>query len=254
MTRQARGLGVSGDGFDRLLDGIQRQATDLASQLNVEIGTDEYSATIAMARAELVEQTLQTQQLWYQERERLTQAQEHLEVEARQDALTGLPNRRAFDEQLERNITVRMESDQSLHKPMGMVMIDVDHFKSVNDRYGHDVGDQVLRQLANALETITRGDETVARIGGEEFALFAPFATLDELILAGERLRQAVADIAIVVPDGTLRVTASFGVACVHKPTSLDDGRRLMKAADDALYEAKRDGRNRVAVSAIDLG
>ncbi|MGF1599711.1 MAG: diguanylate cyclase [Acidimicrobiales bacterium] len=264
LAMRATSLGVPGDTVDRVLDGLQRRAIDIAEQFAVSICADEYSATIAQARAQLVEQALQTDQMLHQvresahlereRREELERTQATFEAEARQDPLTGLPNRRAFDEQLERHLTVRLEAGRPLHKPMGVIMIDLDHFKPVNDTYGHDVGDQVLRQVARAVNDITRGEETIARIGGEEFALFAPLATIDELVMAAERLRQSVAAMEIAVPDGTLRVTASFGVAALTVPTSLDDGARVLKAADEALYEAKKSGRNRVVVSTADLG
>jgi diguanylate cyclase (GGDEF)-like protein len=258
ITTQATANGLSGDALDRVLDGVQANASEIAAQLNLSISAVEYSATIARARSQLVEQVLQTDEMWHQERQRreeLERTQATYEAEARIDPLTGLGNRRAFDEQLAMHLQIRLEAKTKLHKPMGIVMIDLDHFKSVNDTYGHDVGDEVLRKLAAAVTPITRDEETIARYGGEEFVLFAPAATVEELTKAGERLRASIEAIQLPLSNGeTLRVTASFGIATLWQPVSEQDGAKLLKAADEALYEAKESGRNRVVVSAVDLG
>lgn len=258
MTMDATRNGIPGDVLDGVLDGIRDHVSEIESQLNVNVEASDYSATIAKARAQLVEQALQTDEMWNRERDerqRLEESQATYEAEARRDPLTGAANRRAFSEHMEQLLEFRMRSESPLHKPMGVVMIDVDHFKSVNDTHGHDVGDQVLIKLAEVLTGSTRDDETMARFGGEEFVLLAPMATADELSKAAERFRQAVEAIEIELPEGeTLRITASFGVAIMNVPTTMEDGDKLLKAADEALYQAKAEGRNRVIISSKDLG
>lgn len=258
LTADATANDIPGDVLDIVLDGVREHVNEVASQLHINVAANDYSATIAKARAQLVEQALQTDEMWNRERdqrERLEESQASYEAEARRDPLTGLANRRAFAEQMDQQLALRMRSGAELHKPMGVIMVDVDHFKSVNDTYGHDAGDQVLKQLAEVLSASTREEETMARFGGEEFVLLAPMATEEELTRAAERFRHAIEAIEISLPDGnTLRITASFGVATLLSPRVSDDGDRLLKAADEALYEAKARGRNRVVTSSKNLG
>ena len=258
LSTEATAFGIGGDVLDGVLDGIRAHVEEIGTQLSLNVSADGYGATIAKARAQLVEQALQTDELFHQEREqrqKLEETQATYEAEARRDPLTGLANRRAFTEELETHVGFRLKADGRLRKPMGMIMIDVDHFKSVNDTHGHDAGDQVLVDLASALSAITREEETMARLGGEEFVLLAPMATAEALAQAAERFRQAVEALEIPLADGgTLHITASFGVATLWQPTSFEDGNRLLKTADEALYEAKASGRNRVVVSTKDLG
>lgn len=140
-------------------------------------------------------------------------------------------------------------------KPMGVVMLDLDKFKNVNDTYGHDAGDAVLVKLAEILRMTTRTEEIVARFGGEEFILLAPLSTNEELMMAAERIRATIELVEVEIPSGErLRVTASLGVATISQPRTLDDGLQLVKAADEALYEAKELGRNQVRLSTAVLG
>lgn len=151
---------------------------------------------------------------------------------ARTDALTGLLNRRAFDEQLQREIQRTMRTSE----PLALLLGDVDHFKQINDRRGHAAGDEALTHVAQTLTHTARTVDTVARVGGEEFALLLPGTDLDGALDAAERLRQALAD----SPDG---LTMSFGVVeAPHHGHTPDD---LLRAADRALYTAKQRGRDR---------
>ena len=129
-------------------------------------------------------------------------------------------------------------------------MIDIDHFKAVNDAHGHAVGDEVLRQIARALKRIFRATDLIARWGGEEFVVVMPGADLDLAEEINARLSREIAAArpAIELVDGGLRVTVSVGVAAVRSADDTPDG--LLKRADDALYEAKRGGRNRVIAAA----
>jgi len=158
---------------------------------------------------------------------------------AHHDPLTGLKNRRAFLKTAEEVMALLERYDGRA----ALVMLDVDHFKAVNDSHGHDVGDEVLIELAGRLNRVARGSDAVARLGGEEFAVLVNQATLDEAMVAAERLRRAIAEPAFATSIGPLPVTASLGVAPLKSDRSIDT---TLKAADDALYAAKTAGRNRV--------
>jgi len=154
------------------------------------------------------------------------------------DHLTGLANRRRFERQLEREVA---RTERYGH-PFCLLIIDIDNFKEVNDTRGHDAGDEALRGVANVIQSGTRGIDTGARIGGDEFAVILPETNLARGLEVAERLRAAIA----ALDTGAAgRVTASLGVA--ELPSSARTGEELRAAADAALYEAKRAGRDRAA-------
>jgi diguanylate cyclase (GGDEF)-like protein len=170
------------------------------------------------------------------ERARLHAALEQL---AARDALTGLVNRRVFEETLVREIARSTRT----REPLSLVVVDVDHFKRVNDTHGHHVGDEVLRHVGKALGGSVRASDLVARFGGEEFVALLPNCGPADACKVAESLRTAVAADGPPVP-----VTASAGVASY--PTQATDGASLFQAADAALYEAKREGRDRTVQAA----
>ncbi len=159
------------------------------------------------------------------------------------DELTGLANARRFHEALAREL----ERTRRFSGEVSLVMVDIDDFKRVNDEYGHQQGDIVLVEVANALREQCREIDHVARYGGEEMALVLPQTDLTGATELAERVRRAIdrMSIPLLVGDGHLGVTASFGVAAV--PESAGDAQALIAAADGALYRAKRAGKNRVA-------
>jgi diguanylate cyclase (GGDEF)-like protein/PAS domain S-box-containing protein len=162
------------------------------------------------------------------------EARAELVALAGSDPLTGLANRRTFTGALESEIARARRTGS----PLGVVALDVDHFKRVNDEHGHDVGDDLLRALADRLRAVVRSSDTIARLGGEEFAWLLPGAGPDEALAAAERLRRDVAE----VPLGNLgRVTISAGAAALRAD---EGGAGLLRRADEALYAAKRAGRN----------
>ena len=177
-----------------------------------------------------------------EEREReLMEANERLRHMSQTDALTGLENRRHIETRLEE----MFEHAKRLAEPFSCVMVDLDKFKSVNDEYGHQVGDAVLKQLAKILKNEVREIDHAGRYGGEEFILLLTGTVLDAAVTFAERVRKAIEDHTFTFEGGTLKRTASFGVAgWPHPKVSTCDG--LVKAADDALYVAKETGRNRV--------
>lgn len=163
-----------------------------------------------------------------------------IQQQALTDALTGCFNRRSFEMQLDKDLMMA----KRLHQPLSLVMLDLDRFKSLNDSAGHDAGDIALRQLADCFRQELRGVDTAARFGGDEFALILPQAYADGALIVAERLRARIEQINI--PNfGNL--TASLGIATF--PGNAATRAELLRAADEALYAAKRDGRNRAHVA-----
>ncbi|MEJ7137184.1 diguanylate cyclase [Amphibiibacter pelophylacis] len=157
------------------------------------------------------------------------------------DGLTGLVNRRNLDE-LGFKASLSVRSSDVPH----LILVDIDHFKAINDRYGHPVGDQVLREVAALMRRTVRDNDCVARFGGEEFAVLIQGNSLAEAAIVARKLRRAVQNQTIVTSDGqALRVTASFGVAGGKNEAWAD----IIRYADEALYRAKTAGRNRVRVT-----
>jgi len=154
------------------------------------------------------------------------------------DPLTGLFNRRGFAEATSRMIA----REAAAGRPVTVMIFDIDHFKSINDRFGHPAGDEVLKVFASIVTNSLRITDLCGRIGGEEFAALVP-CSIDEAIVAAERLREAFEGAGIVIDDGPVATTVSIGVAGGPAGTELDI---LLASADTALYQAKRGGRNRV--------
>lgn len=157
------------------------------------------------------------------------------------DALTEIPNRRSLEEKLGE----MWAHSQRLHEPLSVVMCDVDKFKSVNDTYGHQVGDIVLKDFAKLLKESAREIDRVGRFGGEEFLLLLPGTPLESAVSFADRLRELTKAHTFSFEGGTLLRTVSCGVAAWPHPDIRDED-SLLKAADDALYVAKESGRNKV--------
>ena len=170
---------------------------------------------------------------------RLLDAQEALQREATHDSLSGLWNRRAILDILERE-TVRAQRETT---SVGIIMADVDHFKSVNDSRGHAAGDVVLRIVSSEIAAAVRPYDSVGRYGGEEFLIVAPGCDLDETWHLAERVRVSVANCSIVLNAERVPVTLSVGIASGNNTDKPDP---LLRAADFAMYQAKNAGRNRV--------
>jgi two-component system cell cycle response regulator len=168
------------------------------------------------------------------------QNMDNLRAEADRDYLTGLLNRRRFRTALGQEV----ERWRRYNTPCGLVIVDVDHLKRINDTHGHSAGDVVIRHVAGALQQMSRDNDTAARLGGEEFALLLAGADTERAAAAAERLRQTVAAEAL---ESIGRVTVSLGVATC--PAHACSERELYAASDAALYAAKREGRDRVSLA-----
>jgi two-component system cell cycle response regulator len=177
----------------------------------------------------------------------LRRQREQLEQLTRQDVLTGLANRRGLDELLSREVG----RSKRYSCPMSVVMIDLDRFKEINDTYGHQAGDHVLREVAEIVRRAVRTQDIVARYGGEELAILMPETAMEQAAMVAERLRVDLSNAVIRWRDHELRVTASFGV--VGTPTMpTQEPAELVRLADRALYRAKALGRNRVSLARPD--
>jgi diguanylate cyclase (GGDEF)-like protein len=199
-----------------------RGALDASSRRVLQILANQAAATLSLIR----------------EREQQRQL-------AVRDGLTGLYNRRAFNELLERAIAAedRREGGQ-----LGLVLLDIDHFKRLNDTYGHQAGDAALVSLAALLKDHPRRGDQAARYGGEEFVVILPDLDAERSLQAAERLRQAIEKHRFVYDGGRIRITASLGVAVW--PHDGKDAEALLSAVDRSLYVAKERGRNRVVAAA----
>ena len=160
---------------------------------------------------------------------------EVLRAQARTDGLTGLLNQHACRERLELELAATLAAG----RPLGLVAIDLDHFKSINDTHGHAEGDRVLQAVAKRLSSVVRASDVAARLGGEEFALILPGAGPAHSLESAERARRAIAEISV----GGRALTASAGIAT--SPQNSENAGQLLELADAALYCAKRAGRNR---------
>jgi len=172
--------------------------------------------------------------------EELKAAKKLAEELAYKDELTGLCNRRAFFDQ---GHNAFKQSERFKH-PISVIMMDVDHFKHINDNYGHSIGDEVLQLIAECLHNMVREIDIVARIGGEEFAFVLPETGLDEAVNMAERLKSELSNISVTVEEKLINVTASFGV--FSREVTDETLETMLSKADDALYIAKKKGRNQV--------
>jgi diguanylate cyclase (GGDEF)-like protein len=171
---------------------------------------------------------------------------EALRTQSVRDALTGLYNRRYLEEILEREVRRAARASQSL----GVLMIDLDHFKNFNDTYGHDAGDAVLRETGASLTKGIRAEDFVCRFGGEEFVVILPTANLEAACARAESLRLKMKELTVLHQGKSMgMLTISVGVAVF--PDHGSSPKELMAAADAALYEAKRNGRDQIAVAAV---
>ncbi len=223
-----------------LLVGAEEDMTRVAKGL--DLGANDYLLR-PMDRNELLARTrTQIRRRRYQERLRANY-QNSLAM-ALTDSLTGLYNRRYLVAHAARLV----ERTRAAAKPLAVLLIDIDHFKSVNDNHGHAVGDEVLRQVAERMSVSIRNVDLLARFGGEEFVVLMPDTRIDLAQRVARRLHESIANTPFETSAGRLRVTISLGVTEAMGSEETVDS--LLKRADDALYEAKHQGRNRLVVAA----
>ena len=222
---------------------IEAQAQDVFPLFDIKLDKEaSYVAMIETARKELINVSMDFMG-------RLVKQQQQMEVlrkQASHDGLTGLANFQHFHTILEQEI-YRV---QRYRIPMALIIGDIDHFKRVNDRHGHQAGDAVLKEIAACLAGKLRESDTAARYGGEEFAVILPETPLEGALVVADRLRQAVGSVAVTYEGHPISVTISFGVAALV-PGEKVSSQTLIKRADQALYRAKAEGRNRALSDAL---
>lgn len=162
------------------------------------------------------------------------------------DPLTGLFNRRY----METHVGTLVDRSAARGKPLSVLILDIDYFKSINDTFGHDAGDDVLREFADRLKKSIRGIDLACRYGGEEFVVVMPDTDLGVAALVGERIRRRIASEPFPVGQGARQVEVTISVGIAARMGPQDNASQILKRADEALYRAKRDGRNRVAADA----
>jgi diguanylate cyclase (GGDEF)-like protein len=226
----AKMLAQSDDGIPLVLTGSESSTVVSRRAAMVEGAFDYFSLPDELDL--LVERT---QQLVL-----LRQKIDRLRADADLDSLTGLANRRRFRVALAREV----ERWRRYRVPCALMMLDIDHLKSVNDKFGHPVGDMVIRQIAQTLKQVSRDNDTAARLGGEEFALLLAGIDLQRAVTAAERLRAVLGGKRV---EGVGTVTVSIGVAAC--PENATSERLLYAASDEALYVSKNAGRDRVSVA-----
>lgn len=170
---------------------------------------------------------------------RMKERHDQLRAQAVIDELTGVYNRRYLDEQM----TARLAEAQRYTAPFSIGLVDIDHFKRVNDTYGHQAGDKVLAETAGLIRRQMRKEDLLARYGGEEFAVMLPHTDRLGAAILAERVREAIAEHDFVTPAATINITISMGLASFPLDEAADDA-ELLKIADTRLYEAKAEGRN----------
>lgn len=173
-------------------------------------------------------------------------AQQELEHQARRDSLTRTLNRRGFDELASREWARAKRNGSSI----GLLTLDIDNFKQVNDAYGHHFGDRVLEAVTGRIQSLLRPEDLFGRMGGDEFLVMLPGSTVEQASLVAERIRIAIAELAVAQDGHTVRVGVSLGVTSVRasEQDSETDWESALRTADLALYAAKREGRDRVVV------
>ncbi|GGB45467.1 hypothetical protein GCM10011505_28380 [Tistrella bauzanensis] len=254
LNLAAQRAGESSAPGDVPADGSYREVRDLALALRRMIrALTEKRVALEAANAGLearVAERTAALTAEIEERRRIERDREdlihRLKQMAETDFLTGVMNRRSFFDVASRDLTIALHHGS----PLAVVMLDLDHFKQINDRYGHGVGDEVLRSVAERCRSAIRGGDLVARMGGEEFVILLHHAAADAAAALAERLRVALAGTPVALSDGrAIPITASLGVAVAGPDdTTIDE---LMTRADAALYRAKAAGRNRVAAAAV---
>ena len=243
--------GMSEADVDALLDDIGKRTKEVANLFEINIGSAaNYEAILKRANETLVEITLQSQQQATQlkvQTQDLEQQNQALKKQATTDALTGLANRARFDAFM----AEQFEVHRTQGKALSLLLMDVDKFKSVNDTHGHPAGDKVLKALGALLGSAARAQDLAARYGGEELALVLPGTSRATAAAIAESIRRAIAARPVNVGPANLPITASVGVACLETGSPFREPAHLLKAADLAVYNAKRSGRNCVRVFSL---
>lgn len=248
-------VGLSEEDFTGIVQKIPDLVTAASAAFERDVGSQKsYESMLVDVNRGLVELTnsyeavVRRLEVLLEEKEelsrRLAEANEKLDRLAHTDALTGLANKRSLEQALIRDLA-RADRDKTY---LSVVICDADHFKQVNDKYGHQTGDMVLQRIAHAIASNLRTGDLATRFGGEEFVLLLPGTNAFGAKLAAERIRRFIEKTPLQGPSGPFNVTVSFGVAAVCGPGCGRASKTVIEQADQALYAAKAGGRNRVMI------
>ncbi|MBX6422802.1 GGDEF domain-containing protein [Thermosulfurimonas sp. F29] len=246
-------LGISGEDTEALIDQVARECQEIFSFFDLPVeNIPPYSELVEEAHQELERLSLNCALILRQLKEekaraeelahRLREANERLRLLSILDGLTELYNHRYFQERLREEF----ERARRYRRSISLIMLDIDHFKKINDTYGHLAGDFILRGLSRLIRENIRKSDIPARYGGEEFAIILPETDLRGASVLGERLREKVAQEPFYFEEHAIRVTISVGVASCFPSMNGTDPRKLLETADKALYYSKTHGRNRL--------
>ena len=250
--------GVNEEELESIIDSVADKSVEVLSFFEIDSGSMKpFSQILQEANQELGKLNLSYEQLIVelkQAKERaekyaseLKKANEKLREMALRDGLTGLYNHRYFQELVDNE----MSRARRYKKPFSLIMLDLDHFKKINDKYGHPVGDIVLKEVSKAINNTIRESDIAARYGGEEFAIVLPETDLKGAALAAERLRKAVENLEIEANGCCVDATISVGATCYHISVGDKNKSDLISAADSALYNSKNTGRNKISIVSI---
>lgn len=256
IERCAAVTGLAPDGFAGLLPRLDTHLKEAASLFSIEIGecvsyqelrdraVVQLAAISVSAERERVEARHREQQA-KSELQVLNSRAEDLERQAATDALTRIANRAAFEERLSQAV----ERAEQTKGSVGLIMLDLDHFKKLNDTYGHQAGDEALRRVGEVLREVSEGPRLAARYGGEEFAVIVADATARIMHDLAEEIRQRIEALHVEHNGHPFSFTASLGVTHVRYDYEVASGKEIIERADECLYDAKRGGRNRVEIT-----
>lgn len=253
-------LAIDDATLDRVLEELDTHVKDTASMMSVEVGkTTNYAQIQVDAAMRLAQLSMEAEveRAHFARREENTRLQlglvqlekQVIMEDATIDGLTGIENRAAFD----KHLVEKLDSTSRGGLPLGLILLDVDHFKQFNDTHGHQAGDEVLRRVGATLQEVAREHGFIARYGGEEFAAIVAGQTANALARLAEDIRMAIQLLQVDYNGSQLRVTASLGVANADPKTVPQTPEEMIEMADQNLYRAKKNGRNRVEVSAAAL-
>lgn len=220
---------------------IEQAEELLSSLLNGTVAEKPFEELLEVTR-KLLRQSRRLVTMGDRMQAQLSSLNDELSHMARTDALTGLDNRRHFMDMARTEFSRSRRTD----KPFSLLLIDADHFKAINDTWGHDVGDRVLQDIAMLLNDSVRAHDLPARFGGEEFTVLLPETDCREAAIIAERIRTAVEANTLVVHNSPVSISVSIGCTTLNARTVDVDLETVLKRADVALYAAKKNGRNRV--------
>lgn len=234
-------LGFDEEEVDKQLQLVGKSTREVANLFEVNIGKQtDYQTILAQAREAMLEMTLQSHQL----AARLQDKNAELTERATTDPMTGVANRAKFDSALAEEFS----RAKKFLRPISVLFIDADHFKGLNDTFGHEAGDVALKRIASLLQRACRKVDLVGRLGGEEFGCLLNETDLVGAAQLGEAIRLTIAEEAIDYEGQRLPVTVSVGVASMEQGAFFESPQALVKAADRAMYAAKKSGRNMIRI------